>query len=224
MPSQIIINSTNVVNSGELGVGNAGVLSIVAKTFNNEFGSLAAGGVNTGGATSQFVSEQGIETETDPLDTTGRADNDPPYFVNPPGVYDLVWGATNGTQTTTGINLAALAGELPSTPPMNSGFRGLFGLTGLNAGGFGGAIGEYASYLWTTNLSPTNVYYEIVPCQYEFPGHQPERERGVQPQLFQPDTGGVGGRPGAADCHRAILPDDDGRFDGRAGHQCRVSH
>lgn len=159
-PSQVLIFATNVVNDGEIGVGNAGLLEIVAKDFTNAYGSLAAGGVNTGGSSSLVISEEGLEGETDPLDTTGWSfdyiDNIEGYFVNPPYVYDLIWGTTNGGM----LRVDELA--LPETPPIMLGFRGLFGITGLGGSEVGGALGDYASYVYTFNSDPTNVYYEIV--------------------------------------------------------------
>ncbi len=161
IPSQILIYSTIVVNDGEIGVGNAGVLKIVAKNFTNAYGALAAGGVNTGGSSSLVLSGETVESETaDPLDSTGRGTSEPTigYYVNPPYVYDLLWGSTNGGQ----LKVDQLAGSLPLTPPMNLGVRGLTGLGSLGVSEVGGAGGNYASYVYTFNTDPTNVYYEIV--------------------------------------------------------------
>lgn len=112
IPSQLLIYSTNVVNEGELGVGNAGVLQIVARTFTNANGSMAAGGINTGGSTSLVLTEEGIEGSTDPLDATGRGDTEPVtgYYVNPPSVYDLLWGVTNGGMLHVGPACGTAAG------------------------------------------------------------------------------------------------------------------
>jgi hypothetical protein len=162
IPSQVLIFATNVINEGEIGVGDAGLLQIVARNFTNAYGSLAAGAVNTGGLNTVGISLEGVEGNTDPLDDTGWSidyiDNLEGYYVNPPYVNDLIWGTTNGGM----LRVDQLAGELPETPPMMLGFRGLFGLTGLGGSEVGGALENYASYLYTLTLSPTNVYYEIV--------------------------------------------------------------
>lgn len=161
IPSQVLIFSTNVVNSGEIGVGNAGLLKIVSKTFTNAYGALAAGGVNTGGSSSLILSEDGIESVVDPLDDTGRGEQDGlnGFYVNPPYVYDLIWGATNGGQ----LRVDQLAAELPLTPPLTLGGRGLLGLVTFAAQGVGTSQAGYATYVDTFTVgSPTNVYWEIV--------------------------------------------------------------
>jgi hypothetical protein len=159
-PSQVLIFATNVVNNGEIGVGNYGLLEIVAKDFTNAFGSLAAGGVNTGGSSTLSVSANGFVGETDPLDTTGQGtiDYGEGYFVNPPYVYDLLWGATNKGM----LRVDELAAELPDTPPIDLGIRGIDGLAGLGASEVGGDLADYASYVYTFTSALTNVYYEIV--------------------------------------------------------------
>jgi hypothetical protein len=167
IPSQMLIFATNVINSGEIGAGNAGVLEIVAKNFVNQYGSLAAGGVNTGAAGSLFDTVDGFETVTDPLDTTGRGvvDSLTQFFVNPPGVYDLFWGVTNvtsGTPVPPGLDLAGLAESLPAPNPLLLGFRGAIGGFGFGGLGTWGSIKEYASYLYVNPVAPTNVYFNIV--------------------------------------------------------------
>jgi hypothetical protein len=77
--SQLLIDATNVFNQGILGVGQYGLLQIVAKTFTNANGALAAGSVDT--------SDEGDLAEA--LDTTGvgftvfGANPDYGYYVNP---------------------------------------------------------------------------------------------------------------------------------------------
>ena len=146
LPSQVLISATNVNNSGEIGVGNYGLLQIVAKNFTNAFGALAAGGINTGGSA--------LEGGIDPLDTTGRGLQELPYFVNPPYVYDTVWGATNGGM----LRVDQLAAQLPGFAPINVGIRGT-GIVFINSVN---DIRQFASYVDSFTVGPTNTYFEIV--------------------------------------------------------------
>jgi hypothetical protein len=158
-PSQVLIYATNVVNQGgSIGVGNYGLLQIKAQNFTNSFGSIAAGGINTGGSTITSVLE-GLEISTDQLDTTGRGAYGlgTGYFVNPPYVYDLFWGVTNGGK----LAVDALANTLPGTTPINFISRNT-GTGFIQSVGNTGIASEYACYIDTFNTDPTNIYYNIV--------------------------------------------------------------
>jgi hypothetical protein len=164
IPSEVYLFATNVINSGEIGVGNFGLLQIVSKNFTNAFGSLAAGGVNTGSTGALTLSDFGLETLGDPLDETGRgvADTLNGFYTAPPYTYDLFWGTTNGGN----LRVDNLANELPGTPPIDLHFRGEGNIKGnFLSQGVGNGFSGYACYIDTFSSPPgqnTNIYWEIV--------------------------------------------------------------
>src|SRR5665213_821106 len=118
LASQILIDSATIVNDGTMEVGNYGLLRLNGLNISNNNGALIAGAVNTGGQTLQSNGFQIFTNFTslftvDPIDTTGRGSISIPYFVNPPFVYDLYWGATNGGT----LNLTQFSP--PGTTPIN---------------------------------------------------------------------------------------------------------
>ena len=177
-PSVVSIFSTNVINSGEIGVGNAGKLQIVAQNFTNAFGALAAGGVNTGGSSGLILTEFGFESLTDPLDTTGRGEEQPieGYYTSPPGVYDLIWGVTNGAA----LRVDQLG--FPPTPPIDISGRGVFGTITFNGGAFGTGTTTtgYASLCGQLYCQRHQHLLGNRAGKYELCGHKHYRKRGIQ--------------------------------------------
>ncbi len=160
LPSIINVNATNLVNEGTLMVGNAGKVQLTGQTVNLMNSFIRAGSVS----------------ETDPYDYTGDADflnGDTPagttYIVEPPTVYDLFWGITNGvTQDLLGVINAQSDGTYAFTPPFppvttRGGIGGI--LLGGQIGGLG-LINQFtgmATYAFEyTGNSSTDIYYTVV--------------------------------------------------------------
>ena len=99
LPSQLLVYATNIVNEGTMQVGSVGLLQMTGKNVNLANGTHLAGSVS----------------ETDVNDLTGQEGSfnyeqvgTEGFTIDPPEVYDLWWGATNGETL-----------FLPWTPPFN---------------------------------------------------------------------------------------------------------
>jgi hypothetical protein len=148
--SQLLIMATNIVNTGPISVGNAGLLKMVGKNVTNSYASLAAGVVGTVGLSGLTNDPTGgLQGEDDvAFDGTGQY-----FFVPALGVYDLYWGVTNGDT----INVEDLAFDLPfGLPPIITGGRGL-GFEEF----FENLATQYSVSSTLTNIG-TNFYYNIV--------------------------------------------------------------
>jgi hypothetical protein len=145
LPSRVQLLATNIINDGTLEVGNAGLLSLVGSNVNTANGVLIAGAVDT--------------ATPDPLDTTGGNEFINvigQYYVNPPGVYDLYWGVSNGAT----LNVAGLMP--PITPNINTTTRqGFFGGDGaLSIEEFD--TNHWASYVQQYSVDASNTYFNMV--------------------------------------------------------------
>jgi hypothetical protein len=145
--SQVEVLATNILNDGTISVGNYGLLQMVGNNINNENGALVAGAINTGGLS------------FDPIDTTGGNDlfySGYNYYVNPPGVYDLFWGVTNGG------TLQLSQGQLlpPDTTAVNVGGRE--GVTDLGLALPLNFNPKFASYVYAYAYDASNTYFNIV--------------------------------------------------------------
>jgi hypothetical protein len=154
LPSIVSVQATNIINQGSVTVGNAGKVQLTGQNVNLMNSFIRAGAVS----------------ETDPDDTTGDVDyyegestKTTTYIVEPPTVYDLFWGVTNGvTQDLAGV-VEGLAIDNPPFPPVH--LRG--GLGGVLEGEIGlGLLNEFANmatyaYEYTGNSS-TDIYYTVV--------------------------------------------------------------
>ena len=158
LPSIVSVNATNIVNEGNILSGRAGKVQLTGQNVNLMNSFIRAGAVS----------------ETDPYDYTSDFDylnGDTPagttYIVEPPTVYDLFWGITNGvTQNLLNIIDAGSNGNytfsLPSdNPPVDGrGFFGGVGLVGLNLLNASASMATY-TYAYTGNGS-TDIYYTVV--------------------------------------------------------------
>jgi hypothetical protein len=153
LASQALFDCTNIVNAGTISVGNGGLLQMVGSNINLVNGALVAGAVNTGG---------GNGLEFDSLDTTGNnglgfyaGAADVGFFVNPPGVYDLFWGVTNGG------TLALDQFNPPETTLIKVGARD--GITGGTESLPLNFNPEFATFVSSNNsTTPSNSYLNIV--------------------------------------------------------------
>jgi hypothetical protein len=117
IPSEIYVDATNIVNSGAISVGNAGVLSLTGNQVTTAFGSLAAGVAGTVGLTNYVDDLTGLQGQDGGAIFVGG----PYFYVTQPDVYDLFWGVTNGIM----FNTDDLGDDLPYTiPNIFSGARG----------------------------------------------------------------------------------------------------
>ncbi len=150
--SQLLILATNILNTGDMSVGNAGLLRMVGQNVTNSFASLAAGAVNTAGILADPNDFTGLQGEDENFLGFGPGQY---FFVPSPGVYDLYWGVTNGLN----VGVDGLANDLPfGLPEILSGERGL-------NGGFFFGFNANAQYSVTATLATndvTNIYYNIV--------------------------------------------------------------
>jgi hypothetical protein len=145
--SQLLVLATNIVNTGDMSVGNAGLLHLAGMNVTNAYSSLAAGSINTSGLT------------FDPLDTTGLQGQEEWeyaggqfYFLDSPGVYDVFWGVTNT------LTVDVTTFDPPFVPNIVTDGRGL---------GIGVPIPVNANAAFSVSVygytpDGTNIYYNIV--------------------------------------------------------------
>jgi hypothetical protein len=149
--SQLIVLATNIVNTGAMSVGNAGLLRMVGINVTNSNASLAAGVVGTVDPSAELTDPTGLQGQEDiAIGYPGEY-----FFDSSLDVYDLYWGVTNAL--TVGVDV--LAETLPfDIPPVVSGARGLdFPI--FFEGNFGTA--QY-SVTASMLLNGTNIYYNVV--------------------------------------------------------------
>jgi len=150
IPSELFILATNIINTGDVSVGNAGLMRMLGQNVTNSFSSLTAGAVSTVGILAETNDVTGLQGEEDVA-----SDGSGHYFFLPSlGVYDLYWGVTNGDT----VNVGDLAGDLPfGLPEVISGERG-FDVPIF----FGGNANAQYSVTAFSNAIGTNIYYDIV--------------------------------------------------------------
>jgi hypothetical protein len=152
--SQIVVVASNIINSGSMSVGNAGLLSMVGSNVNTAFGSLTAGVLGTVDPNFDYTSDitalQGEYNYNIGLPAKQY------FFVPSTGVYDLFWGITNGFNE----NVEAISDDLPGLEYyLVTGFRGAVGvLPDIPA-----ADAKFltSSYLYV-DATGTNWYYNII--------------------------------------------------------------
>ena len=150
--SQLLVLATNIVNTGAMSVGSAGLLRLVGKNVTNSYASLVAGSINTAGTAIDPLDPPdltGLQGQEDwSIDKGGQL-----FFLDSPGVYDLFWGVSNT------LTLDVTGFDPPFVPNIVTTGRG---------GGFGQAIFQVpiplnenavwsvSVYAYTNNL--TNIY------------------------------------------------------------------
>ncbi len=162
--SQVLVMATNIINTGDMAVGDCGVLRLVGNNVTNAYATLTAGAVDRTGLSVGLLTSQNLMTETGlqgqfDWSITGGLN----FFIGSPGVDDVFWGVTNG------VNLELDTFSPPLTPALGVGLRGVFG------GNFGAGFTGYPLSLplnnnaqWGVSVfsyyanSPTNIYYNIV--------------------------------------------------------------
>ncbi len=152
--SKLLVLATNIINTGAMSVGNAGLLRMVGNNITNSYASLSAGLLGTVvGAANELSLETNDETGLQGQEGLNFAFSPAEYFFVPSqGVYDLFWGVTNGL--TVGVD--GLAGDLPSgLPIIFSGERGFDFFFNEN-------LNTQYSVTATGYQIGTNVYYNIV--------------------------------------------------------------
>jgi hypothetical protein len=92
--SYVLVNATNIGNSGAISVENAGLMKLTGKNIDLRNGSLAAG-IADGGVGYSYLAGRGYTTTNS-------------IYINPTGVIDL-----NGYLTTNNVSLPAIAVENP---------------------------------------------------------------------------------------------------------------
>jgi len=149
--SQILVLATNIVNSGAMTVGNAGLVRLSGNNVTNAYGTLAAGFVSTVGLTNFEEDATGFQGQDEAL----LFNNGPYFFFSSLDVYDLFWGVTNGEN----VFMDGLSVDLPEgIPNYLSGERGLLGVPEIPLN-FDTA--QY-SVSATAYAFGTNIYYNLV--------------------------------------------------------------
>jgi hypothetical protein len=172
--SSITVNATNIVSSGSLLVGQAGLLQLTGNNVDLSGGFVGAGYPSDSYVLTEYNTTGGGGTyELDSFVDTSTSE----YFVNPPTVYDLVWGVTNGFQQ----DVSAGSWYLSPTPTLNLRGNGA-GTTVVSAGGggtgvvtglgltglFEGSLANMTAYVSTSQTgvpnvpNATNFYYTVV--------------------------------------------------------------
>jgi hypothetical protein len=151
-PSQLIVDATNIVNQGSMQVGSVGLLQMNGNNVNLANGTQLAGSVSESDPTDLTGSTVGLD-----FSYVGRG-----FIVDPPEVYDLYWGATNGDTL-----------FLPWSPPIQptspiDGIRGYsflgaptlpFNFSGISATG----LGTFQPFVYEYTVgSSTNVYINMM--------------------------------------------------------------
>ena len=152
--SQVLVLATNIVNSGAMSVGNAGLLSLAGDNVTNAYGTLAAGFVSTVGETNFEEDATGLQGQDEAL----LENNGPYYFFSSLDVYDLFWGVTNGES----VSMAGLSTDLPEgIPNYLSGERGLLGF-GVPFIPLNFDTAQYLVIATAYVIAQTNIYYNLV--------------------------------------------------------------
>jgi hypothetical protein len=152
IPSQVIVLSTNIVNTGTMAVGNVGLLRLTGNNVTNNYATLVAGSVNTAGI------------PYDPADTTGlqgeeewEAAGGQYFYVPSPDVYDLFWGVSN-----TLANFPLDEFDPPDTFGVAVGVRGFYGFDSFEIPLPVNLNAQWSVTAYYFSTSPTNSYYNIV--------------------------------------------------------------
>ncbi len=103
--SRLVVQASNIVNTGDMAVGDCGLLRLMGVNVTNAYATLTAGEVNSSTLTDQNTT--GLQGQQ----TVVAGPNKLYYFLGSPGVYDIFWGVTNA------LNLR-LASFNPINPPL----------------------------------------------------------------------------------------------------------
>ncbi len=149
--SRLLVDASNIVNQGTMSVGSVGLIQMTGKNINLANGSLIAGSLSAADP-NDFTGQtpQSIETKTQG------------FTVDPPEVYDLWWGATNGE--------TLLLPWSPPNQPVSSlvGIRSELSLAAVALPvRFGGVannvLGTFEPFVFAYAVgAPTNLYYNMV--------------------------------------------------------------
>lgn len=195
IPSQLDIDADNVTSSGTLAVGDGGRMSITGRNVDLSYGILTAGNL----VPTNAVSEEESLAAEDYVLAGGKL-----YTLDATGVYDLLWGATNGWQNVPVRNFVIPQGDglyeaiLP-VPPGTTNRGGFFftegDMVGVNLSAF---VYEYGLPAGQT----TNIYYNVVLVDTNFADPDTSVTVGFAPGLQganwvppQPNTGDPNGIP-----------------------------
>jgi hypothetical protein len=146
LPSQVIVHATNIANQGTMSAGSVGLVQLTGQNVNLANGALFAGS----------VSESDIDDLTGEESTSFIENGNIGFIVDPPEVYDLWWGATNGETL-----------FLPWSPP----FQPVADIVGIRGYAFFGGLDlplnpsqnfQPSVFIYSTDPFGTNLYYNIV--------------------------------------------------------------
>lgn len=148
-PSDVLVFATNITSTFSLEVGNLGLLQLTGSNITVANSSLIAGTVS----------------ESDPNDVTGQEDiftasKTASYFVNPPQVYDLVWGITNGDNSL-GVDPYVTPSYPPGTYSINMPIPDSITFRG-GGGTFFDETSGLSAYAFTETNNLTNIFINVV--------------------------------------------------------------
>ena len=131
---QILINATNIQNSGLLDVGEAGLISATGNTLD-----LSRGTLNV----------EGFSLLSSGLLSSGTALG--------PGVFDDYWGIGNQSNAFTAANIGNISLPLPITPPHN-----ITSSSGVTTKGYEFEIENASAVALTNQISASNIVVQII--------------------------------------------------------------
>jgi hypothetical protein len=153
--SQVLVLATNIVNTGAMSVGNAGLLSLTGNNVTNAYASLAAGFVSTVGQTNFLQDTTGLQGQDENV-IIGVNGNYTYFFLPSPEVYDLFWGVTNALT----VDVGGLSEDLPfGIPEVIDGDRGFLEFLPAIPANFDTAQFSVNAFFYNFG---TNFYYNVV--------------------------------------------------------------